>query len=438
MTANGVTVIGGGLAGCEAAFRLANMGIPVELFEMRPHKMTPAHKTGLLAELVCSNSLKSEAESTAQGVLKKEMRKLDSIVLSCADKCRVSAGQALAVDREMLGSMITEIITGHGMINVVNQEMGEIPDDRIAIVSSGPLTSDRLSEAISVLTGQENLFFFDAVAPIIAKDSIDFTKVYYGSRYGKGEADYINCPMSEDEYRRFHQALIEADSVPYDSIDEGVYFSACVPVEVMGRRGTDTLRYGPMRPVGLPEPVSGKVPYAVVQLRSEDREGTMVSPVGFQTRMKWGEQERVIRMIPGLENACFLRLGVMHRNTYINSPRLIDATLQFRSRPQLFFAGQILGVEGYMESAATGIVAGINAGRIYKGLEPLVLPAETMLGSLTRYVSNPSLDNFQPMNSNFGLLPPMETRIRKKADRNLALSNRSWDKICEFSEALVN
>jgi methylenetetrahydrofolate--tRNA-(uracil-5-)-methyltransferase len=432
-----VVVVGGGLAGCEAAFQLANMNVPVELVEMRPARRTAAHKTGYLGELVCSNSLKSEDINTAQGVLKREMRKLNSLILMAADRCRVPAGSALAVDRELLGKLVTEIITGHPLIQVTIKEMENIPEFGITVVASGPLTSDALSASIARLTGEEHLHFFDAVAPIIAVDSIDMNKVYAGSRYGKGEGDYLNCPLNQEEYEVFYEALLKADSVPLEGIDEGLYFSACVPIEVMARKGKDTLRFGPMRPVGLPHPESGQVPYAVVQLRQDNREGTMFSMVGFQTRMKWGEQERVLRLIPGLEKAEFLRLGVMHRNTYINSPRVLTDTLQFRGKPELFFAGQITGVEGYMESAATGIVAGINAARKYRGLEPVALPRETLIGALCRYISDPAHSNFQPMNANFGILPPLENRIKNKRLRNQHLGERSWQKIGEFSEEFV-
>ncbi|NLW44610.1 MAG: methylenetetrahydrofolate--tRNA-(uracil(54)-C(5))-methyltransferase (FADH(2)-oxidizing) TrmFO [Syntrophomonadaceae bacterium] len=434
MRSDRVVVIGGGLAGCEAAFRLANMNVPVELVEMRPAKTTAAHKTGYLGELVCSNSLKSEDINTAQGVLKREMRKLNSLILMAADRCRVPAGSALAVDRDLLGRTVTEIITGHPLIQVTIKEMKDLPESGITVVASGPLTSDALSASIARLTGEEHLYFFDAVAPIIAVDSIDMNKVYAGSRYGKGEDDYLNCPLNQEEYDIFYDALLKADSIPIEGVDEGLYFSACVPIEVMARKGKDTLRFGPMRPVGLPHPETGQVPYAVVQLRKENREGTMVSMVGFQTRMRWGEQERVLRLIPGLEKAEFLRLGAMHRNTYINSPKVLTETLQLRGNPDLFFAGQITGVEGYMESAATGIVAGINAARRYLGLEPVVLPRETMIGSLCRYISDPENRNFQPMNANFGILPPLEKRIKNKKLRNQVLGERSWQKINEFSE----
>ncbi len=431
-------VIGGGLAGCEAAFKLASMGVPVELVEMRPLKKTAAHKTGYLGELVCSNSLKSEEITTAQGVLKQEMRKLNSLILRVADQCRVPAGSALAVDREIMGQLITEIVSSHPLVDVVVREIKTLPESGITVVATGPLTSETFSVSLASLTGEQHLYFFDAVAPIIAADSLDMNKIYQGSRYGKGDGHYLNCPLNQEEYELFHEALLMADSIPIADIDEGLYFSACTPIEVMARKGRDTLRFGPMRPVGLPHPQTGEVPYAVVQLRYENREGTMVSPVGFQTRMRWGEQERVLRLIPGLEKAEFLRLGVMHRNTYINSPRVLDATLQYRGRPDLFFAGQLTGVEGYMESAATGIVAGLNAARRYLGKDLVVLPAETLIGSLCRFISDPQNSNFQPMNANFGLLPPLANRIRNKRERYMQLGERSQRQINEFSEAFVN
>ncbi len=436
MKSDKVMVIGGGLAGCEAACRLANMGVPVELVEMRPVKQTAAHKTGYLGELVCSNSLKSEDVTTAQGLLKKEMRKLGSLMLMVADQCRVAAGSALAVDRNLMGRLVTETITKHPLIDVVVEEVKELPESRITVVASGPLTSEALSLFLAQLTGEEHLHFFDAVAPIIATDSIDMSKAYLGSRYGKGEGYYINCPLNKEQYEVFYEALLKADSIPLAGVDEGLYFSACVPIEVMARKGRDTLRFGPMRPVGLPCPETLQEPYAVVQLRYENKEGTMASLVGFQTRMRWGSQEQVLRLIPGLEKAEFLRLGVMHRNTYINSPQVLNATLQFRSRPQLFFAGQLTGVEGYMESAATGIVAGLNAARMFLGQDPAVLPAETIMGSLCHYISDPDIRNFQPMNANFGLLPPL--KIRNKRQRNFERAKRSLRKINEFSETLGN
>ncbi|MGE5403387.1 MAG: FADH(2)-oxidizing methylenetetrahydrofolate--tRNA-(uracil(54)-C(5))-methyltransferase TrmFO [Candidatus Saccharibacteria bacterium] len=429
-----VVVIGGGLAGSEAAYKLAQKGIKVKLFEMRPRVTTPAHRTGYLAELICSNSLKSESLDTAQGLLKAEMRKMGSLILDCAEKCRVAAGSALAVDRDMLGAMVTEIIEGHPLIEVVREEVAEIPKDGIVIVASGPLTAGALAETIQGLTGAEYLHFYDAVAPIVTADSVDMNRAFRGSRYGKGSDDYINCPMTDEEYAKFCEELIKADPVPLNEADRDLYFNACMPIEEIARRGPDTLKYGPMRPVGLPDPVTGKIPAAVVQLRNENQDGSMLGLVGFQTRMKWGDQERVLRLIPALENAVFLRLGVMHRNTFINSPNLLDSNLEFRNRPGLFFAGQLTGVEGYMESAASGIWVGMNCARVARGMNKLTLPEETMLGSLFRYVSDSETRSFQPMNANFGLLPSPENRIRNKKLRNTALSERSLDILNKLSE----
>lgn len=431
-----VTVIGGGLAGCEAAWKVAWMGTPVILYEMRPEKQTAAHQTSYLGELVCSNSLKSDDISTAQGLLKAEMRLLGSLILECAGACRVPAGSALAVDRELLGQMVTKAVSSHPLIQVIRTEADAIPQEGTAVIATGPLTSDSLGQSLRDLTGADHLYFYDAVAPVLAADSVDESKAYWGTRYGKGDSDYLNCPMDEAEYNRFYDALIEADSVPVDEIDRGSYFDGCMPIEVMARKGRETLRFGPMRPVGLPDPKNGKVPYAVVQLRIEDQQRSMLSPVGFQTRMKWGEQEKVLRMIPGLEQASFLRLGVMHRNTFINSPELLNETLEFRSRPGLFFAGQLTGVEGYMESAATGILAGINAGRRANGHTPLIVPPETLLGSLCRYISEPEKRDFQPMNANFGLLPVLDHREKNKKMRNMKLAERALNAMREFSESL--
>lgn len=433
-----VNIIGGGLAGCEAAYRLAGYGIPVRLFEMRPSKLTPAHKTGDLGELVCSNSLKSEDIGTAQGVLKAEMRILDSLVLRCARETSVKAGAALAVDRTQFARRMTDSVENLPGLEIVRKEVKEIPAHEPVIVASGPLTSEELSQSIRDLTGEADLHFFDAVAPIVAADSIDYSKVYRASRYGKGDDDYINCPMNEEEYARFYEALLAADSVPMEDADQGLYFSGCMPIEVMGRKGRDTLRFGPMRPVGLAHPDTGQVPCAVVQLRNEDREGTMLGLVGFQTRMRWGDQQKVLRLIPGLENAEFLRLGVMHRNTYLQSPALLHDTLEFRRRPGLFFAGQITGVEGYLESAATGIIAGVNCARRVCGLSPMTLPENTMIGSLLRYISTGGTGSFQPMNANFGILPPLSARIKNKKLRYMELSDRSIRELEQFSEAFVN
>ncbi len=417
-------VIGGGLAGCEAAWSIAKAGIPVELYEMKPAKFTPAHRSPLFAELVCSNSLKSEREGTAAGLLKAEMGRLGSICIESALHSRVPAGGALAVDRDKFSAYITEKIRSHPLIKVIEGEVTSIPEG-ICVIATGPLTSDALSQEISKLLGSEYLSFYDAVAPIIAADSIDMTKAFFASRYNKGgEDDYINCPMDKEQYLRFYDALVNAKTAPLHDfeINPKVY-EGCMPVEVMAKRGVDTLRFGPLKPVGLTDPRTGQRPYAVVQLRRENKEGTMYNLVGFQTNLLFGEQKRVFSLIPGLENAEFLRYGVMHRNTFIDSPRLLTPALNLRKTPSVFFAGQITGVEGYMESAASGIMAGINSARLYKGKEPLLLPEETMLGALINYISNEEVKDFQPMGANFGLLSTIG--IKYKQERYLALYNRA-------------
>jgi methylenetetrahydrofolate--tRNA-(uracil-5-)-methyltransferase len=416
LMAEEVMVIGGGLAGCEAAYHLAEQGIRVRLAEMRPVKMTPVHQTGCLAELVCSNSLKSQDLGTAQGLLKAEMRELGSLLLQCAETARVPAGSALAVDRELFSTRVTDVIRSHPLIKVVNQEVKALPVSDIAVVATGPLTSESLALAISDVTGEEHLFFYDAVAPIVTAESLNMDKVFRASRYGKGGDDYLNCPFTRDEYERFYAALVEADIHEGHPVDRNLFFESCMPIEVMARRGIESLRFGPMRPVGLASPTGDKS-YAVLQLRQEDQNGTLYSLVGFQTRLRWREQERVFRLIPGLENADFVRYGVMHRNTYINSPRLLEATLQFKVSPNLFFGGQITGCEGYMESAATGILAGINAARMVRGEPLLALPDTTLMGALTLHISSAPGGNFQPMNANFGLLPPLEKKIKIKKAR---------------------
>ncbi|MBO8159338.1 methylenetetrahydrofolate--tRNA-(uracil(54)-C(5))-methyltransferase (FADH(2)-oxidizing) TrmFO [Thermosyntropha sp.] len=432
-----VNVIGGGLAGSEAAFRLASAGIKVKLWEMRPEKMTAVHQTGNFAELVCSNSLKSEDETTAQGMLKKEMRLLGSLILSCADEARVPAGSALAVDRELFSEIVTDRIRRNHNIEIIRQEVKSLPDDAVTIVATGPLTSDNLARFLQRITGEENLYFYDAVAPSVALESLDLTRIFKASRYGKGTDDYYNCPMNKEEYERFYYELVNADIKEGHEIDKSLFFNACMPIEVMARRGIDTLRYGPMRPVGLKDPRTGENAYAVVQLRQEDKEGKIWGLVGFQTRLRWGEQDRIFRLIPGLENAEFVRYGVMHRNTYINSPSLLYPTLQYRKNPYLLFAGQITGVEGYMESAATGIIAGINAIKIVKG-ESLFVPEKvTMIGALLDFITSSNNKNFQPINANFGLLPSLPKNIKDKNIRNKAYLNRSLEKLKEYSELFL-
>ena len=423
---NKITVIGAGLAGCEAAHKLSSLGFSVRLCEMKPEKRTPAQKSDGFAELVCSNSLKAMRLESAAGLLKEEMRRLGSVTMEAAEKTSVAAGGALAVDRELFSQYITEKIKSDPNIEVVTGEVTELPSDGIVIVATGPLTSDALAESLRQKFGG-TLSFFDAVAPIVAADSIDMDRVFMGARYDRGEADYINCPMERDEYDAFYDALVSAERAPlhdFDVADPKVY-EGCMPIEVMAGRGRDTLRYGPLRPVGLIDPHTGRRPWANIQLRKENAAGTMYNIVGFQTNLKFGEQKRVFSMIPGLDHAEFVRYGVMHRDTFMDSPRLLSKSLSLKSEPRLFFAGQFTGVEGYTESAATGILAGINAARFAKGEEPLVLPPETMLGALISYITDESVGNFQPMGANMGILPPLEKKIRHKDERYAALAERA-------------
>ena len=423
---NKITVIGAGLAGCEAAHKLSSLGFSVRLCEMKPEKRTPAQKSDGFAELVCSNSLKAMRLESAAGLLKEEMRRLGSITMEAAEKTAVAAGGALAVDRELFSEYITEKIKSDPNIEVVTGEVTELPSEGIVIVATGPLTSDALAESLRQKFGG-TLSFFDAVAPIVVADSIDMNRVFMGARYDRGEADYINCPMERDEYDAFYDALVSAERAPlhdFDVADPKVY-EGCMPIEVMAGRGRDTLRYGPLRPVGLIDPHTGRRPWANIQLRKENAAGTMYNIVGFQTNLKFGEQKRVFSMIPGLEHAEFVRYGVMHRDTFMDSPRLLSKSLSLKSEPRLFFAGQFTGVEGYTESAATGILAGINAARFASGEEPLVLPPETMLGALVNYITDESVDNFQPMGANMGILPPLEKKIRHKDERYAALAQRA-------------
>ena len=423
---NKITVIGAGLAGCEAAHKLSSLGFSVRLCEMKPEKRTPAQKSDGFAELVCSNSLKAMRLESAAGLLKEEMRRLGSVTMEAAEKTAVAAGGALAVDRELFSEYITEKIKSDPNIEVVIGEVTELPDEGIVIVATGPLTSDALAESLRQKFGG-TLSFFDAVAPIVAADSIDMNRVFMGARYDRGEADYINCPMERDEYDAFYDALVSAERAPlhdFDVADPKVY-EGCMPIEVMAGRGRDTLRYGPLRPVGLIDPHTGRRPWANIQLRKENAAGTLYNIVGFQTNLKFGEQKRVFSMIPGLEHAEFVRYGVMHRDTFMDSPRLLSKSLSLKSEPRLFFAGQFTGVEGYTESAATGILAGINAARFASGEEPLVLPPETMLGALVNYITDESVDNFQPMGANMGILPPLEKKIRHKDERYAALAQRA-------------
>jgi methylenetetrahydrofolate--tRNA-(uracil-5-)-methyltransferase len=410
-----VWVIGAGLAGSEAAWQLARRGVHVRLIEMRPVRMTEAHQTGGFAELVCSNSLRNVSLETAVGVLKEEMRRLGSLVIAAADRARVPAGGALAVDREGFSTAITDALCSHPMVEVVREEAAAIPAGA-GIIASGPLTSAALGEQLNHLIGPRNLYFYDAIAPIVSRESIDMDKAFLASRYGKGGDDYINCPLSEDEYEAFVAAVIAAEKVALHPFEKPVYFEGCMPIEEMARRGAQTLAFGPMKPVGIIDPRTGKRPFAVVQLRQDDRDGRLFNMVGFQTKMTYPEQRRVLRMIPGLEGAEFVRLGSLHRNTFIDSPRLLKPTLQLRARDDLFLAGQMIGVEGYVESAAAGLLAAINASQLLSGGELIVPPRETALGSLIAYVTDSARRDFQPMNANFGLMPelPGHARGRQK------------------------
>lgn len=426
MTGADVTVVGGGLAGSEAAWQAAERGLSVFLYEMRPHRMTPAHRTGDLAELVCSNSLRGAALENAPGLLKEELRRLGSVIMRAADENRVPGGGALAVDRAGFARAVTEAVTGHPRIRLVREEVRSLPDAGVTVIATGPLTSPPLAAAIQAFLGREYLYFYDAAAPIVTRESVDMGRAFAGSRYGKGEADaYINCPLTEEEYDRFWRALVTAETAPRKPFDPVPFFEGCLPVEEMARRGRDTLLFGPMKPVGLVDPRTGRQPFAVVQLRQDNREGTLYNIVGFQTALRWGEQDRVFRMIPALERAEFVRYGVMHRNVFINSPACLLPTLQARRKGRLLFAGQLTGVEGYVESAATGLVAGINAARLVRGEEPLVFPRETAVGALCHYISTANPATFQPMNIAFGLLPPLAERVRPEARRKRLMAERA-------------
>ncbi|SDD46498.1 methylenetetrahydrofolate--tRNA-(uracil(54)-C(5))-methyltransferase (FADH(2)-oxidizing) TrmFO [Sporomusa acidovorans] len=427
-----VTVLGAGLAGSEAVWQLAEAGIDVELYEMRPKAMTPAHHTNLFAELVCSNSLRGAAVENAVGLLKEEMRRLNSLIMRAADTHRVPAGGALAVDRHNFSQMITNIIGNHPRISVYNTEVTEIPVDRPLIIATGPLTSPGLSKAIACLTGNEYFYFYDAAAPIVTADSLDMNIIYRASRYGKGDDDYLNCPMTKEQYELFWREITQAETAPVKDFEKIVVFEGCMPIETMAARGIDTMRFGPMKPVGLRHPATGEMPYAVVQLRQDNSSATLYNIVGFQTHLKWSEQQRVFRLIPGLANAEFVRYGVMHRNTFINSPAILLPTLQMKAQPQIFFAGQITGVEGYVESAASGLIAGINAARMLQGLEPRVFPEQTAHGALCRYITQADAAHFQPMNINFGLLPPLGHKIKDKKLKNKAIADRALVALQEF------
>ena len=433
-----VTVIGAGLAGSEAAWQLAQRGIDVTLCEMKPEKMTPAHETAHFAELCCSNSLRSNQLENAVGLLKEEMRRLGSLILECADATRVEAGGALAVDRHGFAALVTEKIRNHPRITVVEGEVTEIPEGEV-IIASGPLTSDTLAEQLQKLLGEDTaLHFFDAAAPLVSAESVDMDKAWFGSRYDKGGDDYVNCPMNQEEYDAFWEALTTAQEAEVHGFEDGMVFEGCMPVEVMARRGHDTLLYGPLKSRGLDDPRTGRWPYAVVQLRRDNADGTVYNLVGFQTHLRFPEQKRVFSMIPALHDAEFLRYGVMHRNTFLNSPRLLDRYYRLKKEPRIAFAGQMTGVEGYVESAASGFLVGVETARRLLGKEPIDFPQETAIGALGLYISNETVENFQPMNINYGIIPPLGYRIKGKRNKNAVLAQRSLEiidqlkgKVCE-------
>jgi methylenetetrahydrofolate--tRNA-(uracil-5-)-methyltransferase len=420
-----ITIIGAGLAGCEAAWQIAQQGIPVELFEMRPQRMTPAHQSDRLGELVCSNSLRGTGMHNAVGLLKEELRRCNSLLITTADAHAVPAGGALAVDRDGFAEQLTRVIEEHPLITLHRQEITEIPDDCLVIIASGPLTSDALAEKIVALTGQNHLYFYDAIAPIIEADSIDREQVYAASRYDRGGADYLNCPFNKEQYLAFVEALCKGDKVVPHDFEKVVHFEGCMPIEVLAERGEMTLAFGPMKPVGLRDPRTGHDPFAVIQLRQDDKHASLYNLVGFQTKLTYPEQERVFRTIPGLENAKFARLGSMHRNTFINSPACLTERLQLKSSPNIFFAGQITGVEGYVESAASGFLAGLSAAAYHQEKSFQTPPLTTALGALLNYPVTASSENFQPMNITYGLFPDLEKRIRKRRDRRQALADRA-------------
>ena len=431
-----VTVIGAGLAGCECAWQLAKRGIPVRLIEMKPKKYTPAHVSPDFAELVCSNSLRSDELTNAVGLLKEELRRLDSLILESADRNRVAAGGALAVDREGFAKYITEKIRSHPMIEVIEEEATEIPDGEF-VIATGPLTSDAMADTIQRLCPEFDLHFYDAVAPIVTLESVDMDSAFFASRYDKGTADYVNCPMTQEEYTAFVRELCAAREAPVHGFDDGAVFEGCMPVEVMARRGEDTLRYGPLKPVGLRDPRTGEDNYAVVQLRRDNAEGTLYNIVGFQTHLTFGEQKRVFSMIPALRNAEFVRYGVMHRNTYLKSPQMLDRYYRLRSEPRIHFAGQMTGVEGYVESCASGMLVGIETAAQILGLEPVDFPQETAIGALGLYVSGGSVGDFQPMNINFGIITPLDHRVRGKRNKNAEISARSLQILDELKQKEV-
>ena len=431
-----VTVLGAGLAGSECAWQLARRGIKVKLWEMKPEKMSPAHSSPYFGELVCSNSLRSDELSNAVGLLKAEMRSLGSLIMDSADKHRVAAGGALAVDREGFARYITEQLEQHENVEIIRREATDIPEGEV-VIATGPLSSDAIAEKIAALCPDSDLHFYDAVAPIVTLESVDMDSAFFASRYGKGSADYVNCPMDKEEYLAFVKELVGAKEAPVHGFDDAGVFEGCMPVEVMARRGVDTLRYGPMKPVGLVDPRTGKENYAVVQLRRDNADGTIYNIVGFQTHLTWGEQKRVFSMIPALKNAEFVRYGVMHRNTYLNSPRLLDRYYRLKSEPRISFAGQMTGVEGYVESAASGMLVGIETAARVLGLESVDFPQETAIGALGLYISGGSVGDFQPMNINFGIIKPLEYRVKGKRNKNAEISRRSLEIIEKLKDREV-
>lgn len=436
MTDKTVTVIGAGLAGSEAAFQIAEQGIHVDLYEMRPKKMTPAHHTSGFAELVCTNSLRGNQVTNAAGLIKEEMRHLNSLIIKAADATALPAGGALAVDRDNFSAYVTKTLEDHPNITIHLDELTALPEG-ITVVATGPLTSEPLSQSIQSFIEMEGLYFYDAAAPVLEKDSINMEKVYLKSRYDNGEAAYLNCPMTKAEFESFYRELIAAEVAPMKEFEEEKYFDGCMPFEVMASKGEKTLLFGPMKPVGLEDPKTGKIPYAVVQLRQDNAAGSLYNIVGFQTHLKWGEQKRILQMIPGLENAEIVRYGVMHRNTFLNSPKILRATYQSQKRDDLFFAGQMTGVEGYVESAASGLLAGLNAARMASGQECVVFPKETMIGAMSHYITNTDSKHFQPMNANFGIIEPLGgKKIRDKQLKNQMIADKALAALDEFVQTI--
>ena len=432
-----VTIIGGGLAGCEAAYQIAKRGIKVKLYERKPKSFSPAHSNPNLAEIVCSNSFKSNLITNACGLLKEELRNLDSLLIKIADKTAVPAGQALAVDREQFSKEVTDYIKQHSNIEVIEKEVADIPDKGIVIIATGPLTSNHLAEGISKLTGEDKLYFYDAAAPIVQKESLDMNIAFWGDRYGKGDSSYINLPMNKEEYEKFYEELVNAEVVNLHEFEKKEIFEGCMPIEIMAKRGVDTLRFGPLKPVGFTDPRTGERPYAIVQLRQDNQAGSLFNMVGFQTNLKYGEQKRVFSLIPGLANAEFIKYGVMHRNTYINSGNLLDSSYCLKNDRRIYFAGQISGVEGYVESISSGLVAGINVARNIEGKETIYFPKNTMIGSLANYISTPK-NNFQPMNANFGILPQLNEKIRDKKIKSEKLARTSLRRIKKYKRNLID